>query len=267
MEQERQRIFSDNEIWEFVQPHDQKPNDIWIVRRGTTLGYFKFGWDTLNRGVDYTMSRLAWDMGLPTPEVCLAQVQGMSGLVSVSVPLPHGKWVQYAPNDANYSDPEAFLTNVNDLLGMFVFDVWVGNTDRHGENFMLHTKPGGKFELWPIDHGHCLSATTWVRNYDHATTRDPDMFFRKDVGLKNDKSHQAILASVKRFEDLLYWVQKAREVTDNRIGYLQSCLRAQWITEEQATAIQRIIEQRGNDLVGILKPWYHTIVGQRGPTS
>ena len=47
-----------------------------------------------------------------------------------------------------------------DLGGLYAYDSWVANTDRHPGNILFGGK-GRKSELWLIDHGHCFTGSDW----------------------------------------------------------------------------------------------------------
>lgn len=102
---------------------------------------------------EFLASRLMAALGLPTPagEVA-AELQGRTSWVSTVVDLD-GEDV--APPDASH-----LVERYPDLAaGMFVFDVWTLNCDRHEENFVAHDRLG----LWAIDHEHAFAA---LRNSD-----------------------------------------------------------------------------------------------------
>ncbi|NGO49757.1 HipA family kinase [Allomesorhizobium camelthorni] len=45
----------------------------------------------------------------------------------------------------------------NDAAGMYGFDTWIANTDRHEGNLLF----SGRSEIWLIDHGHSFTGPGW----------------------------------------------------------------------------------------------------------
>ncbi|MFN4039140.1 MAG: HipA family kinase [Erythrobacter sp.] len=65
------------------------------------------------------------------------------------------------------------LSEWHDLGGMYGFDSWVANVDRHPGNLLL----GGDDEIWMIDHGYSFSGPDWL-----PSTLRPDAAFRNRLG-------------------------------------------------------------------------------------
>ncbi|MBX3579514.1 MAG: hypothetical protein KF723_20100 [Rhizobiaceae bacterium] len=45
----------------------------------------------------------------------------------------------------------------SDVAGMYGFDTWIANTDRHEGNLLF----SGRNDIWLIDHGHSFTGPTW----------------------------------------------------------------------------------------------------------
>lgn len=105
-------------------------------------------------GVERAVTELAREIAFPVPEVHLEEVEGEPGLVSLLV--PGHAW--YHLDD----DTERSLRFVDraDWGAYMVFDLLVGNHDRHAKNiFVEWNPPGHKPEdgehavVWLIDYG------------------------------------------------------------------------------------------------------------------
>jgi hypothetical protein len=53
--------------------------------------------------------------------------------------------------------PTDYLPYWVDLGGVYGFDAWIANIDRHERNLLF----SGDKEVWLIDHGHCFSGPGW----------------------------------------------------------------------------------------------------------
>lgn len=108
---------------------------------------------------------------LPIPPPILAKVE--PGVLSVKgCPLPDSSGhLVFASADMNAKnvqqiytgDPSGVaalrerLVNWADVGGMYGFDSWIANTDRHQGNLLF----SGNSEVWLIDHGHSFTGPAW----------------------------------------------------------------------------------------------------------
>lgn len=70
---------------------------------------------------------------------------------------------EYLPQSVEWTQFEMInarqLLNLEDLLTIAFFDIWLGNDDRNWNNFNLLSNPvKGGWEITPIDHGACLNS-------------------------------------------------------------------------------------------------------------
>jgi hypothetical protein len=117
-------------------------------------------------------SSLAHSHGLPTPNVYLARVE--PGILSVSKgpTLSDGSHIVFASEDVKVPNVAFSFRNStapqSDLLiatlikwkllgGLYAFDTWIANTDRHAGNLLF----GGGDDVWLIDHGHSFTGPNW----------------------------------------------------------------------------------------------------------
>jgi hypothetical protein len=129
-------------------------------------------------------SFLAHSKGLPTPKVYLARVE--PGVISVSKgpKLSDGSGIVFASEDVKIPNVAFSFRNStapqSDLLiatlikwkllgGLYAFDTWIANTDRHAGNLLF----GGGDDVWLIDHGHSFTGPNWT-----STDLKPDAAYR-----------------------------------------------------------------------------------------
>lgn len=119
------------------------------------------------------VSVLARRAGLPTPDAYLALVRGNDLPVVRGPSLPDGNRLVFASVDVKVPNVTFRLRGapaeqqgglVAEILqwaglgGLYGFDAWVANVDRHPGNLLF----GSKDQVWLIDHGHCLSGPMWT---------------------------------------------------------------------------------------------------------
>lgn len=171
---------------------------------------------------------LGESLGLPIPDAFLGIV--LNGDVPVSqLPLQDGSGHLVfvsgdvgTPNLAqqvNKNSPSHAHVLINclkdwlELGGLYAFDTWIANTDRHAGNLLID----GPSNIWLIDHGHAFTGPTWTpqdldpvaeyRNklYDWLTqflsptektnkSNDADLFTAKIAALSVDQALSDIMA-------------------------------------------------------------------------
>ena len=109
--------------------------------------------------------------GLPIPTPIIAKVElGTLGVSRYPLEDNTGHLV-FASADMNipnvqqifFGDPSGQalirekLVNWSDVGGMYGFDSWIANIDRHPGNLLF----SGKNEVWLIDHGHSFTGPDW----------------------------------------------------------------------------------------------------------
>lgn len=111
--------------------------------------------EPLRVGYEFLAARLAAAIGLPTPASEVGQdFEDRQAWVSAVVDL--------RGEDVAPEDPSVLLAREPDVsAGIFVFDVWTLNSDRHEENVLSHPRLG----VWMIDHEKAFGAVH-VRNPD-----------------------------------------------------------------------------------------------------
>jgi hypothetical protein len=144
---------------------------------------------------EYVCARLAAMIGMPVPVGDVARdaagaLVWASALVALNGQEP-------APPDAT-----ELLSAEPDLgAGMFVFDTWVGNEDRHDENLIYHPKLG----LWLFDHDKTLGGTKTGDVNILNRYRDQPLGFHLFRGIPLSAEHVGA------------WIQRVRSVPSSAI--------------------------------------------------
>ncbi len=123
---------------------------------------------------------LAHAVGMPIPGAHLAMVPSGVMPAKKGPSLPSGERLVFGSVDAQ-TPPVAQLYHGQDATvqrkirerlvewdgvgGLYGFDSWIANTDRHERNLLF----SGDKEVWLIDHGHCFTGPAWTpENFDPA---------------------------------------------------------------------------------------------------
>ncbi|RVO57772.1 HipA family kinase [Sinorhizobium meliloti] len=121
------------------------------------------------------IAAVASALKLPVPDAYLAFVP--SGQMSVvHAPSIDGGNVMFASCDVDAPSVATIAKRGNftaavvrrivdhlikkDLVGLYEFDTWIANIDRHLGNLLL----SGSGDFWMIDHGQCFSGPNWRRS-------------------------------------------------------------------------------------------------------
>lgn len=271
------RTLRDFDTWTYLANY--LGTQVWLVNQATTngvrTGFFKHHWGNPHIGLDYVISRIANELELDVPEVALAKVANnegeiKDGLVSLSVPAPYYTWAFRAPTEsqANYDEPWRMFSNLEKVIGLYVLDVWVGNTDRHGENILLQqVDPYPRWAIWGIDHGHVFNNANWLAPDCplQAFELRPEDCFRIDQALKGHLFRRTVQAAVsQRFENLLQWVEKIHQLDNRYESYIDICITANILSTEQADRLKQVLTARRAKLEEMIHQWSQRLMAERG---
>jgi hypothetical protein len=147
--------------WRVVQKkfRPKKICSIWMITRINNkkkqMAYFKIPKTgevyLANELISYRLAKL---LHLNVAKTQLAKIQGKQGVISFVQPgRGHHTWKQL--NKKLNNQIIKYIVNPKLLLKTFVFDIWICNLDRHGEN--LITFPiGNKYSFYLFDHNLAL---------------------------------------------------------------------------------------------------------------
>lgn len=149
----------------WLQPTGEKKAGVQMLTRvpddinGMAVAYFKYPPEGQNGPVsanEYICSKIGRKIGLPTAKVQFREFDGKHGVLSFLVDVEPTPWNQ-VPTKIKNAMPLYFY-DFKLLAKMLVFDVFINNIDRHGDNFMISrvSPQEEKYKFHLIDHGHAL---------------------------------------------------------------------------------------------------------------
>lgn len=210
--------------------------DEWIdgtsqeVRIGRANIFYKSGEDhPLLPANEFIASRLATALGLPVPAGDVGRDERETlGWVTLEV-----------PNALNYSppNPQEVVAREPELsAGCIVFDVWVGNHDRHEKNIIYHRNIG----FWLIDHELALGGAA------------------EDLGTLSSQASLPgrlhFFATARPSEPQIEaWVQRVRKLPVSVVdGTLREARARRLVTTAQRDAIRGYVILRQKHLAGLV---------------
>jgi len=144
-----------------------------LLSDGSVQGAILKDLDARQLANELIVSALAKHVGLPTPDSYLALVRNGDLSLAAAPALPDGNQIVFASVDVKAPNitfrirtapPEQHGRLMKEILewrylgGLYGFDAWVANIDRHPGNLLF----GKNGEFWLIDHGHCFSGPRWT---------------------------------------------------------------------------------------------------------
>ena len=206
-------------------------------------------------------SFLAHNQGLPTPKVYLARVE--PGIISVSKgpTLSDGSGIVFASEDVKVPNVAFSFRNStasqSDLLiatlikwrllgGLYAFDTWIANIDRHPGNLLF----GGGDDVWLIDHGHSFTGPKWISTdlkpdapYSHRLNEWLTPNMTSDQRLQKSKDSAKFVGALNKTECL---------------NVAQECGAGTYLTSPEDADLSKFISQRidftikiTNDALGV----------------
>ena len=137
---------------------------------------------------------------------------------------------------------------------LLVFDVLLGNKDRHSQNLLFRELDSAPWELVLIDHGHILANGAWANKWNDLATPMSNPNLEIQAFIRKDNTKLAEIFAVIEKED-----KKLLRRTAERIASAddQSILDAvmkvpnEFATEDQLDGIGQIIVSRKQKIVEI----------------
>jgi hypothetical protein len=154
---------------EWLQTTDEKKTGVQMLTRvpnninGMAAAYFKYpppGQDGPVSANEFVACRIGRSLHLPTAKVQFKEFDGKHGVLSYLVAVEPTPWNQ-VPMKIKTALP-LYLHDFKLLPNVLVFDTFINNIDRHGDNFMISrlTPLEEKYHFHLIDHGHSLLGPT-----------------------------------------------------------------------------------------------------------
>jgi hypothetical protein len=195
--------------------------------------------------------KLAKLLGLPSPETCLVEVREelidlTPGLaiklhtrkILVEPGLAFGSQYAFHKNgdgrrlrglvDVPFRGIAEQVENLQDLLGILMFDKWTCNTD-HREVVLLPrwTRMGRRYRIMMIDNGFCFNAITW--GFPNSPLH----------GLYHDRTVYRNIDGIKSFDSWLG--QLELKVTNEELMKIAKDVPTQWL-RGGAAAVRQMLE-------------------------
>jgi hypothetical protein len=220
---------------------------------GLRRGFFKF--KERSYGPLAANERLAYELGtmldLPVPGIQFLTWDGMDGVVSHCIPGHEPLEWRFLPEQAK----EGFLgcfENGGVLPCVGVFDAWITNCDRHGDNLMFSRTDSGKYMFYMIDHG--LAFLGQKGKFANSSWNDPEW---SDMGkfLRIAEIRSAMI----KLESLDNYTAGIRSMSDDDIWNLANGMPEGYITEEERTSTARLLIDRKLSLDEMLRRWKSSV--------
>jgi hypothetical protein len=243
--------------WKVVRKTYRKLGPVWVVTRNKNgkkhKGYFKFptrktrkytGPLLANELISY---RLARELHLKVAKIRRAKIQGKRGVVSLVRPaLRHYHWSEFSkkvskPIIDHIDKPER-------LLKTFVFDIWICNVDRHGNNLITYRK-GNKYSFYLIDHGlTLLGAIKWGGLPWYSSLWD-------DVARYNQHYVQGLRSYIYSYRQLSPFVEQIQRIPEYRIRKIVESLPASILSHHEKKIVIKLLLYRQWHLHFIVQRW------------
>ena len=205
-------------------------------------------------------TRLAGAIGLPVPAIWLAEpAAGYRGTYAERVPA-ETDWAEVTrfaaspewccPIVARFTNPEA-------LIGMVVFDLWIGNADRSASNVLLHRSAPDRYEIYLIDHGEAADGRP---SLFWPSTDDPAFVANGRLPRFGRELSPALREVRRESSDLRDWVRRIQAVADRSIADLIAEVPPLYFDEYdddpgRADRLDRLLRGRRDRLDDLIERW------------
>jgi hypothetical protein len=238
----------------------RRSSSIWIITRTKNekkqMGYFKIP-NRNRKGKKYTgpvllaneliSYRLAKVLNLNVAEIKLAKIQGRQGVISIVQSVqPLYTWKQL--NNILNDQIIKYIDDPEQLLKTFVFDIWICNLDRHGDN--LITFPiGNKYSFYLIDHGRALLGAMKLRRVPWNSS------YWNHVAKYNRHYVQGLRSYISSYEQLSPFVEQIQSVPAHKIKKIVNSVPTSILPNNKKNIVIKLILSRQKNLHVIVKRW------------
>lgn len=243
--------------WKPVRKLSRTLGPVWVVTRSTSnsreKGFFKIPPQNPRYHVKHSLaneliaSRLAKLLGLNAAEVELAEVNGRLGVVSVVQPAPgHYNWNQLGRrvNGSIFKH----LTNPEQILQTFVFDIWICNVDRHGGNIVTIPR-GKKYSFYLIDHGIALLGAVSFRGVPWQSS------YWNHVNRYNRHYIKGMKSRIHSYQQLEPFVEEIQDIPVWRIYQVVDGISDAILASSKKEIVKKMLVTRQQNLHTIVKNW------------
>ena len=228
------------------------------ISKGTQKAYFKptgSGHGAYPHGMlDFVGFLVGQVTGVPVAECRAAQLpDGTRGFASLWPLPPFFIWGALPPELSatntleKFGGPKAFA----DLL---VFDVWLGNKNRHAQNLLFRELNSEPWQLVLIDHGHIFANGAWANSWTdlQAPVSEPNLAIPPFIRSDNTKLAQLFDILLAKETALLNHVStKVASINDQSVREAVIPIPNDFATEEQLEATAEILVRRKHKLLEI----------------
>lgn len=239
-----------------TEPHLMRADDgaQYVVKFGTN----PFGPRVL---VDeYLCYRLARGLTLTTPD---AAIVATSAALGVAPGLQFGSRLHKSRGNVYVNDwvPEAAWTlveNKRELIGAYVFDVWVSNGDTR-QFIFARTSRAADLRLYLIDNSHCFGAKSWRLT---------------GVPIQCPHQMQFAYAAVTKWSDFEPWLSMIENLDEGQVQRASEGIPDEWLPDAERAQFHVLLDQlygrrrevRGL-IAGFLDRGHHPFAGWRYRSS
>lgn len=243
--------------WKVVGKKSRSLNPVWIVTRSKKgkeqKGYFKFPTKENRKRVGPLLAnevisyRLAKILNLNVAKVELVKIRGKQGVVSIVRPAQrHYNWIQLGNKLSNSIIKR--IDNPKQLLKTFVFDIWICNIDRNGENIVTFPV-GNKYGFYLIDHGTSLLGAMKWRNIPWYSP------YWNHVARYNRQYIRGLPSYISSYKQLSPFVKQIKNIPAYKIREIVKSTPASILSHNMKEIVIKLLLCRQRDLDRIVRLW------------
>ncbi|WCK55787.1 hypothetical protein PP175_07585 [Aneurinibacillus sp. Ricciae_BoGa-3] len=244
--------------WRVIGKISRPLGPVWVVirrKRGKKQkGYFKFatrknqkrvGPLLANEMISYRLGNL---LKLNVATILRARIKGKQGTVSLVKPARnHYTWKQL---DKKLEHPVIYyIKNRKELLKTLVFDMWICNLDRHGDNLIVYPT-GTKLNFYLIDHGLALlGAVKWRKE-------EWDSPYWNHVTKYNKHYPSGLIPYIYSYRQLSPYVQMIQNTPVSKIKQVVNSTPASILPARSKRVVIKLLLKRQKKLDVIVRLWF-----------
>lgn len=231
--------------WEIIEEKKDRYVSVYqvgrIVNGEKEVAFFKFTTPTKQKKYigplaanEWIANRLGTLLQIPVAKTEFAVIDGHLGVVSYQHPSPYIKsWNKF--NKEMSTEIEQMIVNWKRLFKTFVFDAWICNIDRNGENILVYPEEE-KFNFYLIDHELCLLGAIRFEN------KSWDSKYWLNIRRYTRGYEPALLKFIKEYQELKPFVDEIWSICPTTISaVIDSCPEEILSSEEKETMMEFLL--------------------------